>query len=120
MKTRRTEPMKPAMLAAYLEGEVTPSERAAIETELDESPRARRRLARLREIGDALAAPIPALEKTDLVVPWKKAAATRARPGWNGWRRIPEMLAIAAAMVTVTFVALRRPADDEFRAKSAL
>jgi hypothetical protein len=120
MKIRRAEPLKPTMLAAYLEGEVTPSEGAAIETELAESPRARRRLARLREIGDALAAPIPEIEKVDLVVPWKQAAAARARSGWHGWRRIPEMLAIAAALVTVAFVAVRRPANDEFRAKSAL
>lgn len=118
MKTRHADPVTPTMLAAYLEGEVTPSERAAIETELDESPRARRQLARLREIREVLAAPIPEIETVDLVVPWRHAATTRARSAW-GWRRIPEMLVIAAAMGAVTSVALRRPADD-FRAKSAL
>ncbi len=119
MKTRRADPTKPTMLAAYLEGEVTPSERAAIETELDESPRARRQLARLREISDVLSAPIPEIEKVDLVVPWKHASAKRPRPGWHGWRRIPEILAVAAAMAAVAFVVVRRPSDD-FRAKSAL
>ena len=108
------------MLAAYLEGEVTPSEAAAVEAELAESPRARRQLARLREIGEVLAAPIPEIEKVDLVVPWKRAATTRSRSGWEGWRRIPGMLAVAAAVVAVSIVAVRRPRTDEFRAKSAL
>jgi hypothetical protein len=112
--------MKPRMLAAYFEGEVTPSEGAAIEAELAESPRARRQLARLREIGEALAAPIPEIEKVDLVIPWKRAAAARSRSGWDGWPRIPGMLAVAAAIVAVTFAAVRRPEPDEFRAKSAL
>lgn len=116
---RRTEPMKPTMLAAYLEGEVTPSEGAAIEAELAESPQARRRLARLREIGEALAAPIPAIERVDLVVPWKRAIG-RSHSTWDRWRRIPGVLAVAAAIAAVAFVAVRRPEVDEFRAKSAL
>jgi hypothetical protein len=129
MKVRRAEPMKPRMLAAYLEGEVTPSEASTIEAELAESAGTRRRLSRLREIGEALSAPIPEVERVDLVVPWRRVVADRARAPWGGWRRIPGMLAVAAAIVAVAVVARRPPSAgerppmrtsvDEFRAKSA-
>jgi hypothetical protein len=120
------------MLAAYLEGEVTPSEASAIEAELAESPGTRRRLARLREIGEALATPIAEIEQVDLVVPWRRVAADPSRlprSPWARWRRLPGMLAVAAAIAAVAVVALRPPSAterpptgpsvDEFRAKSA-
>jgi len=53
-------------LAAYLEGEVTASERAAIEVELANSAEARRKLAQLQKLTEQLAAPSPALEDIDL------------------------------------------------------
>jgi anti-sigma factor RsiW len=50
------------VLAAYVEGEVTPSETVEIEAALAESARARRDFAELRAIRDTLARPLPELE----------------------------------------------------------
>ncbi|HET9959983.1 MAG TPA: hypothetical protein VFQ61_36070 [Polyangiaceae bacterium] len=53
-------------LTAYLEGEVTASERAAIETKLQESAEARRTLAQLERVRELLSAPAVKLESIDL------------------------------------------------------
>jgi hypothetical protein len=105
------------MIAAYVEGEVTRSEGAAVEAQLAESPVARRTVARLREIAEGLAAPVPELERVDLVIPWSREATARGR-GWSFVAR-PGMYAIAVAALVVLSVAVRKPASDEFRAKSA-
>ena len=65
-----------ARLTAYLEGEVTASERAAIEAELAESAEARRRLGQLRGLKSLLEAPATELETIDLAARVRVAAPT--------------------------------------------
>jgi hypothetical protein len=104
-------------LAAYLEGEVTPSQSAAIESRLAERPAARRRLARLREVRGALEAPIPALERIDLVPKIDRAIRTageprrRRAPFWLGFLTASALAGVAALVLW--------PRPEEFRAKSA-
>jgi len=110
-----------AALAAHLEGEVTRSERAAIEDELRDSASARRTLEQLRNLSELLAAPAPELENIDL--------SSRVR---NAVRRVPapeprragRWLAfavggLAACLGCVLFFARRTPDFSEFREKAA-
>src|SRR5262249_46215534 len=118
MKSRRHEPPLES-LAAYLEGEVTASEAAALEAQLAETPSARRRLDHLRDTRDALGAPIPDLEGTArppavdraLRAPPPAPAPRRRVPLWAG-------LLTAGALAAVALVLWLRP-SDEFRVKSA-
>jgi hypothetical protein len=116
MKTRRHDPPLES-LAAYLEGEVTGSESAALEAQLAEMPAARRSLARLRDTRDALGAPIPELEGIDLAP--RVARALRA-PAPPERRRVPLWagLLTAGALAAVVLALSLRP-SDEFRVKSA-
>jgi hypothetical protein len=120
------------MLAAYLEGEVTPSESAAIEAELADSARARRRLEELRRIRAALAAPAADVEAADVVEPVMHAiergagdtAAGRRTPagrGWPAWR-VGAVAAAACLAGAAGFAIVARPrapagGDAEFRAR---
>lgn len=135
-------------LAAYLEGEVTASEARRIEQRLVESSGARRRLASLQNIRDALVQPNPELRDVDLVSSLH-AAMAQAAPSTVESRRsrrlssLPWIAAAASVGVLVglaaqqRFVGMRgrisgdaslvqsaesavaRPDDDEFREKSA-
>ena len=112
------------LLAAYLEGEVAASERAAIEAALSDDPRARRRLEQLRHIADSLSAPLPAeLESVDLAA---RVRAELAKPQQLPEKRrlgfLPWATCLAAAACVGLFVTfgLDRDAENpEFRAKSA-
>jgi hypothetical protein len=116
MKARRRD-IGPRMLAAYVEGEVTRSEGAAVEANLAESLLARQKVASLRQIGECLSAPISEIERIDLVVPWRRAP----RVSSAAWHRLVRgaSYALAVAAVAVVAIALRKPAAAEFRAKSA-
>jgi hypothetical protein len=120
MKTRRHDPPLES-LAAYLEGEVTASESAALEAQLAETPAARRRLDRLRDTRDALGAPIPELEGVDLTAGISRAlrapapSARRRAPLWAAFMTAGALAAAGA----VGAVALWPRPSDEFRAKSA-
>lgn len=105
-------------LAAYLEGEVTPSEAAAIERELAASPVARRQLAELRSIREVLSDPGAENRTVDIVPSLTRALDTpppRQRPAlllWAGG------FAAAAGLAVLAAVGLP-DRDPEFRAKSS-
>jgi len=119
MKQRRHEPPLES-LAAYLEGEVTASEAAALEAQLAEMPAARRRLERLRDTRDALGAPIAELEGIDLAPALDQALRARA-PAPAPQRRVPFWAGFltAGALATVAALVLWLRPSDEFRVKSA-
>lgn len=107
-------------LAAYLEGEVTASERRAIDASLRDDAGSRKRLDELRRIGDVLSAPIPELERLDLTAGVRAALAEPERKRGRTWFWT---LSAAAALVSVGGLFLRSvpeaPGSAEFRAKSA-
>lgn len=121
-------------LAAYLEGEVTASERAAIEVELGNSAESRRTLAQMRNLTAQLAAPASTLESIDLAA--RVRAAVRAPIALQPPKRKPTLfwaLGLAACLGAVLSyvnrpstmtgaVALNAPRAEasagEFQAKS--
>ena len=110
-------------LIAYLEGEVTSSERADIERQLADSRLAHRRLDDYRELVARLRGPAADADEIDLV-PAIRDAAAAGEPARPSRRRAWLAAAgIAAMLVGVAgAVALRsRPGvdDGEFRARSA-
>src|SRR4051812_39760607 len=70
----------PDLLAAYVHGEVTRSEAMAVQHELARSPEARRRVQAMRDVGAALARPIPELESLDMVARVRQAIAGEPDP----------------------------------------
>lgn len=106
-------------LAAYLEGEVTTSERAAIDSELADSADARHTLLQLQKIIDHLSAPAPDLESIDLDAR-VRAAVHQPIPMHRTRRRaLPVWLAGVAACLGALALYLVLPPDaSEFRAKS--
>lgn len=129
MKSGR--PSDAALLTAYLEGEVTASERLRIEAQLRDSAEARRTLERLRNVSELLGDPAPELESIDLTARVRAAVrrpaplpARRARsfaPLWLG--------GVAACVGALALFSLQplqpqqlQPEDDssEFHAKSNL
>jgi hypothetical protein len=112
------------MLAAYLEGEVTPSEKASVDAELADSATARRHLAQLEVVRDALAAPIAELETSDLAPQVMQAIEAERALERAGHRRRVNLRAVlltlgAAACAAAGLVILARPGPDEFRSKAA-
>lgn len=120
------------VLAAYVEGEVTPSETVEIEAALAESARARRDVAELRAIRSTLARPLPELESIDLARRIEQAVAqlaagapvvTRSRRRWPAALGLVAALAAAAAVVLVprlrTWAPDRVRLEDEVRVKAA-
>ncbi|MFZ5897019.1 MAG: anti-sigma factor family protein [Myxococcota bacterium] len=108
-------------LAAYLEGEITASERAGIEAELRDSADARRTLDQLQNVKNLLATPAVDLESIDLASRVRAAvrhpaggrkAARRQRwsPLWLG--------GLAACVGGVLFIVARPNDDAEFRSKA--
>jgi hypothetical protein len=121
------------VLAAYVEGEVTPSETVEIEAALAESARARRDFAELRAIRDTLARPLPELESIDLAPRIELAIAQLAagapavtaprRRRWPAALGLVAALAAAAAIVLVPRLRPRAPEtsglEDGLRVKAA-
>ncbi|HYQ28830.1 MAG TPA: hypothetical protein VER04_16475 [Polyangiaceae bacterium] len=111
----------PAMLAAHLEGEVTLSERAAIEAELRDSAQARRTLEQLRNLSELLAAPATDLENIDLAsrVREKTRQVSRERPPRS--RRGAALLlgGLAACLGGALFFVHRPQEISEFREKGS-
>jgi len=126
-------------LAAYLEGEVTPSEAAAVEAVLSGSATDRGQLEEMRAIRAALKAPVPEVESRDIaagvaqaIARLKMDEAVRVRDRRPWWWRIGT-LAVASGMALVVggLFLLRPPrtgpapastedsAAAEFRARSA-
>jgi hypothetical protein len=111
-------------LLAYLEGEVTQSQAAAIEAALADAPADRRRLERLREMLGHLAGAPDELDQIDLVPAVRGAIAAMPAPAARRRQTWP-FLAMAAVMLLAagSLVASRlagSAADQgEFRAKAA-
>ncbi len=98
------------LLSAYLDGEVTPEERAVVERRLEQSPDLRDTLEGLSEVGDlirSLPRPRPPIDLPDRVVAAiaPKPLAGSATPARRGrlWRAWPLLTAgtVIAAGVTV-------------------
>jgi hypothetical protein len=108
-------------LAAYLEGELTGSERAAIEAQLAESTHARRTLDQLRDIRSLFEAPATPLERLDLAPRVARALKEPLpTPSSRGRRWRAAGLALAAACAaSVPFIAARPGQDGEFRVKAS-
>jgi hypothetical protein len=107
------------MLVAHLEGEVTLSERAAIEAELRDSANARRTLEQLRNLSELLAAPATDLESIDLAsrVRAKARQASRERPP-RSRRSAALFLGGLAACIGCALFFVQRPQElSEFREK---
>ena len=119
MSGREPQDPPPVSLAAYLEGEVTPSEAAAVEQLQAASVAARNHLADLRSIRDVLAEPGAATRAVDLVPSLARALEAppprRRRPAFLLWAG-----GLAAAAGIAGVVAGVGPAsrDAGFRAKS--
>ena len=122
--------MSPELLAAWVDGEVTPSQAAAVEQALSQSPDLRRRSEELRRITAGLSAPVPELDALDLTSSIRAAARAEERrrrlppprraAGW----RWPALVGFAGACVAAVALLVVRPAsrspdDADFRAKSA-
>lgn len=123
MNTRRSTDA--ALLSAYLEGEVTGSERTSIEAWLKDSAEARRTLEQLTNVRELLAAPATELENIDLASR-VRSAAREPILGERGPRRAdsrrwaPLWLGGAAACVGLISLFAWRPLGQEaaeFRAK---
>lgn len=116
---RRATPGDEA-LAAYLEGEMTASEKLALETELEANAKVRGRLGQLRQIREALSAAEPALEGIDLPAAVQAAlrrpAPTPARRSpW--WAAVMGTVALATSWLILSF-GLPHESGVEFRARS--
>jgi hypothetical protein len=108
-----------AKLVAHLEGEVTPSERAAIEAELRDSPNARRTLEQLRNLSELLAAPASELESMDLAARVHAKARQLPREQPARTRRLAALFVggLAACLGSALFFVHRPQEISEFRAK---
>ncbi len=128
---RRSEPISSALLAACVDGEVTPSQAAAVQRALAESPDLRRRAEELRRITAGLSAPVPELEALDLTSSIRAAVRAEERgpevsplPRRSRWWRWPAALGLAGACAAAVALVVVRPAarlgdDADFRIKSA-
>lgn len=121
MKSRRRSDA--ALLTAYLEGEVTASERASIERELGDSAEARRTLEQLRNVSELLGAPAPELESMDLTSCVRAALRQPAplpakRRGFSlAW--LGGVAACVGALGLIAIRAQRSASEDaEFRSKA--
>jgi len=110
-----------AMLAAHLEGEVTLSERAAIEAELRDSAKARRTLEQLRNLSELLAAPASELENIDLASRVRAKTRQVAREQPRRSRRVVALFlgGLAACIGSAFFFVHRPPELSEFREKGS-
>lgn len=123
MNTRRNTDA--ALLSAYLEGEVTDSERTSIDAWLKDSAEARRTLQQLSNVRELLAAPATELESLDLAARVRSAVrkpvvAGRAVQRAHSRRWAPLWLGGAAASLgLLSLFALNPFGQDaaEFRAK---
>jgi uncharacterized membrane protein YphA (DoxX/SURF4 family) len=128
--TRRTQQLPVRTLAAFLEGEVTRSEAAAIEAQLRDCAASRRELEQLEDLRTTLTRLPAELDGVDLVDSVRRAIAAapprdapRARS--LAWRWTARLVAAAAVVVVVVAgLAVWRPgvhtvAERDVRAKSA-
>lgn len=123
MRPRRGSEVPPEALAAYADGEVTPSEAETIEGALADSTVARRQLDRLRTIREQLSSPAPELESLDLVASIRRQIEQPVAPPRRRGARVWGYLASACIAAAATFAIVREhdsspSSSSEFRAKS--
>jgi hypothetical protein len=117
--------LAPRALAAYVAGEVTPSERAAIEAALAASPALQRRVESLRRVQTRLMAPLPAVEALDLVadlnVRVASARLARAPRPDRGrrWRLALGAVGVLGCAAAALAVVVRSNPDSAFHSKAA-
>jgi hypothetical protein len=126
MKDRSRDHLSPALLAAYVDGEVTPCETAAVARLLETSPEARVRVHDLRRIREVLETSPPELKRLDLAGRVRAAAAREAQAPPVRWpaRWLGFGLGAAAACAALVAVVVRRAppvggAGGDFTVKSA-
>jgi len=120
MNERTSSPIDDELLAAYVEGELAASERAAVERALAEDPALKLRVDGLERVRMALSGPVREVEALDL------SDAVRARVGkpersLSARTRAFVGGGLVAAAATLILVSARtgRDAEGEFRAKSS-
>lgn len=120
MNERTSRPIDDELLAAFVEGELGASERAAIEQAIAEDPSLKRRLDGMQHMKRALSGPVRELDGLDLT------DAVRARIGkpersLSAKTRAFVGAGLVAAAASVVLVGARTDADreSEFRAKSS-
>lgn len=130
MNERARTPVSAQMLAAFVDGEVTPSEADQVEGELAESVTARRQLAELRRIRETLSGPVSEVESMDLVAAVRARIAAGeppARRRVSAWKfalaaSLAAACALALVQITPEPVSIERArsptSDVEFRVKS--
>ncbi len=102
------------LLSAYLDGEVTPEERAAVERRLEQSPGMRETLEELSEVGDLIRklprakAPVDLSERVVAAIGAKplasgSAAATQRRL-WRSWPLLAAGTVLAAGIAVVVLL----------------
>ncbi|MGC4087580.1 MAG: hypothetical protein QM756_06745 [Polyangiaceae bacterium] len=119
MSSDRSVQVDARLLAAYLEGEVTGSERGAVEAALADSAPARRTLAQLSELKGSLSQARPDLEQIDLSArvfeALREPLPERARRGFWG---LATLGAAAAALCVFGLSRSKLEDPSEFRARS--
>jgi hypothetical protein len=118
---KRLDRRSATRLAAYLEGEVTGSERDAVEQQLGESAAARRALDQLRDVKSLLEAPAPTLEGLELGPRVSRALkAPLPKPPSRIGKVWAASVAVMAACAALALLIAGRPSHDaEFTAKSS-
>ena len=117
----RRKKVEPELLAAFLEGELTPSDAARVQAELANSADLRQKLAQLELIRAALSAHEPEIEGLDLAgrvqaAIQKPAPATSGRPWWLWLAGSAGAFALSAAVFA--FDSRSAPSWPEYRSKS--
>jgi hypothetical protein len=125
MTKREEGRFSPQALAAYVAGEVTPSEGAAIEEALAASPGLQRRVESLRRVQERLMAPLPAVEQLDLVADLnariagaRLARAPRPDRG-RRWRLALGAVGVLGCAAAALAVVVRANPDSAFHPKAA-
>jgi hypothetical protein len=135
MSAPRDRAVSAELLAAYVDGDVTPSQFSAVARAIDESPELRRRADELRRITATLSSPIADLESLDVAasvragtaaIDRERAEHARAprRPWLRGWSLVgfATTAALAVGLLVVRPAHRSQGTGDEVagvRAKSA-
>lgn len=135
MSAPRERAVSPELLAAYVDGDVTPSQASAVARAIEESPELRRRADDLRRITATLSGPVADLESLDVAASVRAATAAidrqrseQARSPRLPWFRRWSLVGFAATAALAIGLLVVRPAnhgagtDDDaagVRAKSA-
>ncbi|HVY41228.1 MAG TPA: hypothetical protein VHM31_24995 [Polyangia bacterium] len=117
MSAPRPRAVSAELLAAYVDGDVTPSQASAIARAIEESPDLRRRADELRRITATLSSPIEELESLDVAASVRAATAAidrqraqQARAPRVPWLRRWSLLGLATTAALAVGLLVVRPA----------